>query len=1118
MTTWLLIWRSLRFHARSHLGALLGAAVGSAVLTGALLVGDSVRESLRELALARLGKTEFALASQDRLFRDHLAEEIAATLRTNNGGSASVAATVRGAGPVEVAAALQLPGTVVTGDGTARANRVQVLGVDEQFWKLAQAAPSFTAIPADAVALNQALAEHLKVKVGDAVLVRVPKPSQFSRDAPLSPEEDTSTALRLRVHAIVSDEQFGRFGLASSQAAPFNAFLSRAELQTKAGVPERANLLLVGGGRATLSEAAAALRQDFQLADAQAELRAWPDAQVVELRTSRVFLDAPLAEAARKISPRAKPLLTYFANELRVGDRATPYSMVTAMGGPVVPAGMRDDEILLNQWLADDLQAKPGDELKLTYYVVGLMHKLEEQSQVFRVRGVVPMSGPSADRTLMPDFPGLANAKSCREWDAGFPIHLDRIRDQDQKYWDVYRGTPKAFVTLAAGQKMWSNRFGDLTAVRYPASELTASAAAEALRRALDPASVGLVFQPVRAEAITASEQAQDFGQLFLGFSFFLIIAALLLMSLLFRFAIEQRTTEVGILLALGFTPKRVRRLLLGESGVVALVGGVAGMLGGVGYAQAILYGLSTLWRGAVGTSALRYHAAPVTLLTGAFAGTVIAWLTLAVALRKQAAQPARELLSEGAEEAALRQDQSGHKSSLSRWLAVGATVGGLALTAWGIAAPGAGDEGAFFGAGALLLIAGLAGASLFLGRLARTEAAARLTLTGMGLRNSARRRKRSLTTLGLLACGSFLVIAVAANRLDASKGVTLRSSGSGGFALIGEATLPVVQDLNSPAGRDFFGLDAAAMNGARLVPLRAHDGEDASCLNLNRARRPRLLGVDPAALDERGAFTFSQVAPGLAKDHPWRALDQPVTDDAIPAVGDEATIVWALGKRIGDTLDYTDEHGRAFKLRLVGAVANSILQGNLLIAEKQFISRYPSEGGYRMFLIDAPSDKVVKLSQTLTRALQDDGLELTPAATRLAAFNAVENTYLDTFQVLGGLGLLLGSAGLGVVVLRNVFERRGELALLLAVGFKPRSLKWLVASEHGALLAVGLGIGVVAALVAALPALLSPGAQVPFAALAATLGAVLLSGVIWTYAATAVALRAKLLDALRND
>ena len=112
----------------------------------------------------------------------------------------------------------------------------------------------------------------------------------------------------------------------------------------------------------------------------------------------------------------------------------------------------------------------------------------------------------------------------------------------------------------------------------------------------------------------------------------------------------------------------------------------------------------------------------------------------------------------------------------------------------------------------------------------------------------------------------------------------------------------------------------------------------------------------------------------------------------------------------------------------------------------------------------------------------------------------------------------MLGSVGLGVVVMRNVLERRGELALLLAVGFRRRALKWLVLSEHGALLFVGLAIGIIAAVVAVSPALFSPGTEVPYLSLVLTLAAVLISGAVWTWIATALALKGRLLDALRNE
>jgi ABC-type antimicrobial peptide transport system permease subunit len=209
--------------------------------------------------------------------------------------------------------------------------------------------------------------------------------------------------------------------------------------------------------------------------------------------------------------------------------------------------------------------------------------------------------------------------------------------------------------------------------------------------------------------------------------------------------------------------------------------------------------------------------------------------------------------------------------------------------------------------------------------------------------------------------------------------------------------------------------------------------------------------------------------------------------------------------------------------VKLVASLAGSILQGAVIIAEDAFVQHFPSQSGYQAFLIDNPagaSGRVddTQLAKNLGRALEDVGLDLTPAPERLAAFSTVENTYLSIFAVLGGLGLLLGSLGLGVVVLRHVMERRAELALLRAVGFRNSALQWLVFSEHSLLLTLGLLLGVIAALVAVAPAMTSPGAEVPWGSLALTLGAVFLSGFLFTWLATATALRSPLMSALRNE
>ena len=381
MTIWTLIFRNLRFHARSHLGALIGAAVGSAVLIGALVVGDSVRGSLRDMALARLGRIQLALSSNDRFFRAALADELAH----------------KGLIAGSVAPVILIQATATTADDSARANRVQLVGMDEGFWNVNNHPARLPLPSADEVILNQPLADQLKTKAGDTVLLRVPRPSALSREAPVTPQEDFSVSLRVKVSAIASDAEFGRFNLQATQVPRFNAFVSLPWLQEKLRLTGRANALLAATDQDPV-QAGEALRKSWRLADAELELRDLPGLNTVELRTSRVFLEPLVEETALKAATNATGVLTYFVNELRVGDRSTPYSMVTATGAPVVPADLRDDEIIINRWLADDLNAQPGDEIELKYFAIGLGRQLEERTARFRVRSVVPLAGLAADR------------------------------------------------------------------------------------------------------------------------------------------------------------------------------------------------------------------------------------------------------------------------------------------------------------------------------------------------------------------------------------------------------------------------------------------------------------------------------------------------------------------------------------------------------------------------------------------------------------------------------------------------------------------------------------------------------------------------------------------------
>jgi ABC-type antimicrobial peptide transport system permease subunit len=136
----------------------------------------------------------------------------------------------------------------------------------------------------------------------------------------------------------------------------------------------------------------------------------------------------------------------------------------------------------------------------------------------------------------------------------------------------------------------------------------------------------------------------------------------------------------------------------------------------------------------------------------------------------------------------------------------------------------------------------------------------------------------------------------------------------------------------------------------------------------------------------------------------------------------------------------------------------------------------------------------------------------------RLEAFHRVENTYLSTFQSLGGLGLLLGTIGLAAVMFRNVLERRRELAVLRAVGYNRRSVSLMILAEAVLLLGAGLGAGVLSALLAVVPAWTSRTGGGPGRMLVVLLGGVVLAGLISSLLATRAALSGRMLEALRAE
>jgi ABC-type lipoprotein release transport system permease subunit len=1105
MSFWRLVTRSLWFYRQTNVAVLLAVVVATAVLTGALVVGDCVQYTLRLAVEARLGRVAYAVMPQDRFFRSALADDLEAQLGST------------------VAPVLQVAGIITNGNGSSRVNRVEVLGIDERFYRLGPGDDSSTQTGADTVVLSETVAARLAVGAGDEIVLRVEKPGLMPRDVPLASDADRTVAFRLKVQAVASDSAFGRFDLKANQTAPLNVFVPLAWLGEQIGQSGRANMLLAaeGGPLVSSDEMQEAVRTCWRLADAGLELRRLAQPAAMELRSHRIFIDKPLADAALRADGRAVGILTYFVNRIALGEKATPYSMVAAIdpntdATGLFPPGVHSDQIVINEWLADDLAAHVGDSLELTYYLVGPKRNLLERTNRFTVAKIVPLAGAALDSNLMPEFPGLANVDNCRDWEAGIPIDLNKIRPKDETYWDDYRGTPKAFITLEAGQSLWGNRFGDLTAVRYPWQEGLAQEITSRLTGDIDPATVGLFFQPVRQRGLTAGRGGTDFGQLFLGLSMFLIASAVILTGLLFVFGVESRSEQVGTLLAVGLPSRQVGHIFLAEGGLVALGGTILGVAAGLVYTRLMVYGLSTLWSEAVASAEILFFAKPLTLALGGSLGLAAALAAIWVTLRKKVCRPARELLG-GDPEAHYNHTVAWSRGRWGLTLGIVSIVGAVGLVVFIGGDSGQDVSGVFFGAGSLLLIGTLGLCQALLRIVGGGWNRPMVSLGGLGFRNSTRRSGRSLAIIGLLACGVFMVVAVGANRRNPLVQPQSRNSGTGGFAFYGESSVAILHDLDTLEGRASLGFDRNDLNDVAAVQFRVLDGDDASCLNLNRAQQPRLLGVEPDELGRREAFRFSATL-DQRDSQGWDLLKADLGEGIVPAIGDYPTVFWALGKNIGDELEYRDETGRAFRVRIVGMLASSIFQGSLIVDESRFVALFPSEPGYRVLLVDAPGPEAVSVGRVLTSGLRDFGLILTPTVERLAAFSAVENTYLSIFTILGGLGLIIGCIGLGLIVLRNMLERRGELAMLRAVGFSRQSLQHMVFYEHWGLVLSGLACGVIAAMIAVVPAMYSPGGQVPYVSLALTVVAIAASGGLWVWMAAVLALRGELLGPLRNE
>lgn len=587
---------SKQYYRPFHRLILIAAVIVTSVLTGSLLIGDSVRATLERKAHERLGDTETVIvASGPMMNSDFLSNPL-----------------FRGEGR-----GVLLSQGFVPNNG--RMIPVMVWGVDDMD------------IPRGEVVMNERLSDELSATNVTDIVLRLPA-NGLVPSGSLFVTDVYTTSLRLTFRRTLDRKEGGNLLLANQQTTPLNLFINRMDLEEALEVPDKINLIL--HPRLLPIDS---IRSEWSPQTMGLHYSELPEREETSIHSDRVFLSKPLVDLALRSESNANRLFSYLVNNLSLksdisGDSLTqiPYSFATALDR-YNGTTLRSNEILLSDYSAQRMKARVGDTVTVTFFVSEAMKVLKEETLDLVVGGIIPLATLQRDTALSAQFPGLSDVESCTDWNSDLPINMKRITKEDERYWDLYRTTPKALIAYSAVDSLWSNIYGSATSVRIPTQS------AEEVERTIEQQATfdmfGLQVVYPRDAAFSAARDGVDFSSLFLSLGFFIILAALLLMALPIKEMMLRRKKEFELLQSVGFTNACIRRLLFRESIPTLLLGVVLGVVGGVVYTQLILWLLGSLWQGATHADNLTLSFSPQALVLGGGISLVVSvavqWFSL---------------------------------------------------------------------------------------------------------------------------------------------------------------------------------------------------------------------------------------------------------------------------------------------------------------------------------------------------------------------------------------------------------------------------------------------------------------------------------------------------------
>ncbi|MDR0995740.1 MAG: ABC transporter permease, partial [Tannerella sp.] len=670
-------------------------------------------------------------------------------------------------------------------------------------------------IPEGSAKLNPALAKEAGLKASDPVVLRLPAAGLIPSGS-LFVTDNYTTSLRLNCAGILPVAEGGNLSLQNNQSLPFNIFVNRKELCATLKTEGKINLILSGR---KISEAQ--LDKAWTYRASGLSLHRDTDGRTV-ITSDRAFLQKEVTETLLKDNPGCDRHFAYLANSICFKNDSIPYSFVTAVdryGNRM----LQKNDILLSDYTAKRLHAGLGDTISMSYFTAKGLKTLETHRKTFVVRQIVPIREWADDKYLVPDFPGLSDVERCTDWNSDLPINMKLITDADEDYWTQYRTTPKAFVAYAALAPDWSNAYGNATSIRTNAASPSLGG--------LQPEMFGLQLVHPRESGLYAARNGVDFSSLFLSLGCFIIVAAILLMLVPLSEMLYRRRSEIALLQALGYGRKRIASLLWKEASPVVLLASVLGLAGGLLYTLLIVWLLGNVWVGATHASGFSLHPGLPMILAGFVLGGGLSLFFLHHSIRRS-----------------LKEKKGANRSkpfSLSKKKMTALVLSVVSLLAIGTNFFFLQSVTLFVIVGVLLLAtAYFWGDYLVCAKGSYTEGLHAEKLVWGSL---FARRKQAVLSFFALAGGVFIVFAVGLNRRGFSNPAELLS-GTGGYSLWCESSIPVYYDMGTKAGRARLALTDLPAGTGILQCLR-YGADDASCLNLNKVSSPSVLGMDMDSL-----------------------------------------------------------------------------------------------------------------------------------------------------------------------------------------------------------------------------------------------------------------------------